>query len=120
MSTTTSKQVITPEFTIGRAIKATVGEKIVTLEGGGGYFDVLVQTAPCLPTKIGRIVKDGTGWNAHFIGDKLATPGFVGDYFPRRTGKQTQTYALCYLVARAVGFDSMDATYSLHYDGVKA
>jgi hypothetical protein len=114
------KTITTPEFKVGGPIKATVPGCIVTLEGEQGYYDVSVQVAPCLPMKVGRIYKDGTGWTAFFANDKGAAPSFTGDHFPVRTGKHTQTYALCYLIARTVGFSSSDATYNLQYEGVRA
>lgn len=119
MSTTTRKPktIVTPEFKCGRMIKATVGEAIVTLEGSGGDYSVSLQVAACLSVKIGRISRDGTGWIAWFENDNDAVPTFQGDHFPTRTGKHTQTYALCYLVARAAGFSSSDATYNLQYEG---
>lgn len=114
------KTITTPEFTCGGAIPATVAPQTVTLDGSDGYYKVAVMRND-VPMVIGRIYKDGTGWTAHFAGDKEGTmPTHTGDHYPTRTGKHTQTFALCHLIARVVGFSSSHASYSLRYDGVRA
>lgn len=123
-TTRTPKTITTPTFTIrsGYAgITVTIPGHVVTLFGGEGEYEVHLQTAPCLTKKIGRVSKDGTGWTAFQAeGGKGVMPSFVGDHFPTRTGKHTQMYAICVLVALAAGMSATAATYDLRYEGVRA
>jgi hypothetical protein len=127
VATRKRQQVITPEFTCGALIAATVTEKVIELVDEGGYYSVHLQTAPAHMVKIGTIHKFGTGWNAEHHATGARTPDgsritstFCGDNYPTRTGKHTRTFAICWLVARACGFAPTHCTYNLRYEGVSA
>jgi hypothetical protein len=116
-----SRQVTVPAFEVRKnLVSIAVREHTVTLvklSPSHPYYGVYLHPssyAMVQPTYIGTIERQGTGWDADYTFGMGETQEFHGDYYPVRTGKHTQRFALSFLIACAAGFGN--ASNDIRYD----